>query len=140
MFGGVTVFGEADLIGDGLNDNFSRVNIEGTVINMTNGYSPLRKTEPPYFLLSTGELINEEGSKYEELEGNFVKTIGDRWDPIYIGDDNSISYYDDDTRQYIRIKDDNGEEIKIKVGFYGGDIPYVITKDDKLFSLKLRID
>lgn len=131
----MTVLGKTDLIEYGLNDNFSRVNIEGTVINMTNGYSPLRKTEPPYFLLSTGELINEEGSKYEELEGNFVKTIGDRWDPIYIGEDNSISYYDDDTRQYIKIKDDNGEEIKIKAGFWDDYGCYVITQDYKLFRV-----
>ena len=131
---------------DGLNDIFRNVNIQGTVINMTNGNSALRITEPPYFLLSTGELINEQGSNYDELDGNFIKSFGNAYTQIYVGSDNTISYYNDTTRTYSKIKDENGNLVKMKDAFVqwssiysnivdesgGDDRLIILTEDDKL--------
>lgn len=131
---------------DGLNDIFRNVNIQGTVINMTNGNSALRITEPPYFLLSTGELINEKGSNYDELDGNFIKSFGNAYTQIYVGSDNTISYYNDTTRTYSKIKDENGNLVKMKDAFVqwssiysnivdesgGDDRLIILTEDDKL--------
>lgn len=131
---------------DGLNDIFRNVNIQGTVINMTNGNSALRITEPPYFLLSTGELINEKGSNYDELDGNFIKSFGNAYTQIYVGSDNTISYYNDATRTYSKIKDENGNLVKMKDAFVqwssiysnivdesgGDDRLIILTEDDKL--------
>ena len=131
---------------DGLNDIFKNVNIQGTVINITNGNSALRITEPPYFLLSTGELINEKGSNYDELDGNFIKSFGNAYSQIYVGYDNTISYYNDNTKTYTKIKDEHGNLVKIKDAFVqwssvysnivdetGGDERLIIlTEDNKL--------
>lgn len=131
---------------DGLNDIFKNVNIQGTVINMTNGNSALRIVEPPYFLLSTGELINEKGSSYDELDGNFINSFGNSYTQIYVGSDNTISYYNDTTRTYSKIKDENGNLVKMKDAFVqwssiysnivaesgGDDRLIILTEDDKL--------
>ncbi len=102
---------------DGFNDIFENINIQGRVINMTNGDAATRITEPPYFLLSTGELINAEGSSYEELEGNFKESFGSIEGYIFISQDNKIAYYNDVTRKYVTIKDENGNDVIIKEGF-----------------------
>ena len=102
---------------DGLNDTFKKVNIQGTVINMTNGNYDLRIVEPPYFLLSTGELINENGTSYDEQDGSFIKSFGNVILRIYVSSDNTISYYNDDTRTYSKIKDENGNLVKMKDAF-----------------------
>lgn len=131
---------------DGLNDIFQRVNIQGTVINITNGNPTVRITEPPYFLLSTGELINEKGSNYNELDGNFINSFGSVFTQIYVGSDNTISYYNDTTRTYIKIKDENGNLVKMKDAFVqwssthnnlvdetgGAERFIILTEDNKL--------
>lgn len=102
---------------DKLNSDFERVNIEETIIDMTNGNSSIREIEPPYFLLSTGELINEEGSNYEELDGGFTKSFGWNGCLFYISADDTISYYDYENRKYIKIKDYDGNILKMKYAF-----------------------
>jgi len=103
--------------GERLNNKFSLINIEGKVINMTNGEADTRVVEPPYFLLATGELINEDGSYYEELNKDFKNSFGSINGTIYVSQDNTLSYYNEETREYIKVVDENGEIIKMKDGF-----------------------
>ncbi len=46
------------------NTNFEKLNLDASVVDMTNGDIYLETTIPPYFLLSTGELVNEQGNNY----------------------------------------------------------------------------
>ncbi|MGN1299563.1 MAG: hypothetical protein ACI4UE_06250 [Candidatus Scatovivens sp.] len=130
-----------------MNSDFEKVNISGKVIDMTNGNSSIRVTEPPYFLLANGDLVNEEGSSYEELEGNFVKSLGNFCEQIFIKADNTMYTYDYETRKYTQIKDENNNSIKMKDAFVqwpsdsnllfeetdGNERISVITEDNKLF-------
>lgn len=101
----------------GMDAAFKKLYFNGKVIDMTNGDYTNREVEPPYFLLSTGELINKEGSKYEELEGDFVKSFGWNGCLFYVSSDNTISYYDYKSREYVKIKDLNGNDLKMKDAF-----------------------
>lgn len=94
-------------------DEFKKLNFSGKVINMTDGDFSTRIVEGPYFLLDNGELINEDGSKYKELEGNFTKRFGTIKGTIFVTADNTIYEYNDETRKYIQIKDNNGKSIKL---------------------------
>lgn len=100
--------------GDLSTSDFKKVNIIGTVIDMTNGNNSTRVVEPPYFLVSTGELLNEEGSKYEELDGGFIKAFRGGQSQLFISEDNSISYFDYENREYIKIKDSEGNILEVK--------------------------
>ena len=130
--------------GEKLNSSFEKVNIAGKVIDMTNGNRNTRVTEPPYFLLETGELVNEAGEKYERLDGGFVNSFGNEYDRIYVKSDNSLAYFDTDKRQYVTIKDENGNVIKMKNAYvqwtsFDGAIAdgaserlFVVTEEGKL--------
>lgn len=130
--------------GEKLNSSFEKVNIAGKVIDMTNGNRNTRVTEPPYFLLETGELVNEAGEKYERLDGGFVNSFGNEYDRIYVKSDNSLAYFDTDKRQYVTIKDENGNVIKMKNAYvqwtsFDGTIAdgaserlFVVTEEGKL--------
>lgn len=130
--------------GEKLNSSFEKVNIAGKVIDMTNGNRNTRVTEPPYFLLETGELVNEAGEKYEILDGGFVNSFGNEYDRIYVKSDNSLAYFDTDKRQYVTIKDENGNVIKMKNAYvqwtsFDGTIAdgaserlFVVTEEGKL--------
>ena len=122
----------------GLNSNFVKVNMNEKVIDMTDGLYYRRIIEPPYFLLANGELVNKEGSKYEELEGDFVKCIGELLDRIFIKEDNTMYRYNSETRKYTQIKDENNNSIKMKDAFvqWENDRIFVITQDDKLFYIE----
>lgn len=106
-----------DREGKGIDAAFKKINLNGKVIDMTNGDYTKREIEPPYFLLSTGKLVNEEGSQYEELERDFVKSFGWNGCLFYVGSDNTISYYNYKTREYIKIKDLNGQDLKMRDAF-----------------------
>lgn len=130
--------------GEKVNSSFEKVNIAGKVIDMTNGNRNTRVTEPPYFLLETGELVNEAGEKYERLDGGFVNSFGNEYDRIYVKSDNSLAYFDTDKRQYVTIKDENGNVIKMKNAYvqwtsFDGTIAdgaserlFVVTEEGKL--------
>lgn len=132
---------------DGLNSNFVKVNMNAKVIDMTNGNSSIRVVEPPYFLLANGNLVNEEGSSYEELDDNFVKSLGNAYEQVFIKADNTMYTYDYQTKKYMPIKDEDNQSIKMKDAFVqwsstynnlvqetGGDERiFVITEDNKLF-------
>ena len=130
--------------GEKVNSSFEKVNIAGKVIDMTNGNRNTRVTEPPYFLLETGELVNEAGEKYERLDGGFVNSFGNEYDRIYVKSDNSLAYFDTDKRQYVTIKDENGNVIKMKNAYvqwtsFDGAIAdgaserlFVVTEEGKL--------
>ena len=126
----VSVCSETGEKSDGFNDIFENINIQGRVINMTNGDTATRITEPPYFLLSTGELINAEGSSYEELEGNFKESFGGVAGRIFISQDNKIAYYNDDTRKYVTIKDETGNDVIIKEVFIQSPSQYNNLEDE----------
>lgn len=103
-----------DMIYEGKADNFYKVNLKGKVIDMTEGDSATRIVEGPYFLLETGELINEEGSKYEALEGDFVGSFGTINGTIFKKADNTIYEYSYQSRKYSKIKDADGKDVKVK--------------------------
>ena len=131
----------------GLDSSFVKVNMNAKVLDMTNGNSSIRVTEPPYFLLANGDLVNEEGSSYEELDGNFVKSLGNAYEQIFIKSDNTMYTYDNETKKYTQIKDENNNSIKMKDAFVqwsstynnlveetgGYERIFVITEDNKLF-------
>ena len=98
---------------NGLNSNFVKVNTNEKVLDMTSRNSSIRVVEPPYFLLANGELVNEEGSAYEELDGNFVKSLGNAYGQVFIKADNTMYTYDYQTRKYIQVKDENNYSIKM---------------------------
>ena len=130
-----------------LNSNFVKVNMSTKVIDMTNGNSSIRVIEPPYFLLDNGDLVNEEGSSYEELDGSFIKSLGNAYDRIYIKEDNTMYTYNEETRNYELIKDEKNQSIKMKDSFIqwsstyndlvqesgGTERIFVRTEDNKLF-------
>lgn len=100
-----------------LKDNFVEIKMKGTVIDITNGDEYTRITEPPYFLLSTGELINKEGSLYEELDGEFIKSFGTMYGNIFVKANKTIYEYNYEQRKYKQIKDENGKAVKLKDAF-----------------------
>lgn len=137
----------------GLNKNFVKVNMDAKVLDMTYGDNTVRVVEPPYFLLENGKLVNEEGSLYEELEGEFVKSFGNNWDRVYVKADNTIYVYDAKAKEYVQKKDENNQSIKMKDGFIqfsttrnnliedgGSERIFIITEDDKLLYFDLYSD
>ena len=133
-------------LGD-LNSNFVKVNMNEKVLDMTNGNSAIRVIEPPYFLLANGKLVNEEGSLYEDLDGNFIKSLGNADEQVFIKADNTMYTYDYQTKKYTQIKDENNYSVKMKDAFVqwssthnnlvqetgGYERIFVITEDNKLF-------
>lgn len=131
---------------DDLNSNFVKVNMNVKVLDMTNGKSSIRVVEPPYFLLANGNLVNEEGSSYEELNGNFIKSLGNADEKVFIKADNTMYIYDYQQKKYMQIKDENNHSVKMKDAFIqwssihnnlvqetgGYERIFVITEDNKL--------
>lgn len=97
-----------------LNSNFEKINLSAKILDMTNGENRLGVQEAPYFLLETGELVNQEGNKYEDICPKFVTSFGNEGDRIYVKEDNTIEYYDRNNHKYVTIKDENGNAVKMK--------------------------
>lgn len=122
-----------EMIYEGDADYFQKVNLKGKVIDMTAGDSSTRIVEGPYFLLETGELINEEGSKYEALEGDFVGSFGTIMGKIFKKADNTIYEYSYQARKYTQIKDADGKAVKVKevfIQYSSADDRIIIRTDD----------
>ena len=135
-----------------LKDNkFTKINFADKVIDITSGENILTRIfEGPYFLLDNGDLINKNGSYYEELDGGFVKVLcgssyngADRLS-IFIKEDNTMYTYNSETRKYVQIKDENNKDLIFRDGFvqwsstYNNLTPgiervFVVTQDNKLF-------
>jgi len=99
-----------------LHTNFIKLNIPGTILEMTHGIEGARGYAVgmyQYYLTSDGKLINENGKTYEEINGNHILGLGNFGDAIYIGSDETISYYTTDIN-YEYVKDTIGNNLKAK--------------------------
>lgn len=127
-----------------LNSNFEKINLPAKILDMADGGNRLGAKEPPYFLLETGELVNEEGNKYEDAIQDFATSFGNEGDRIYVKKDNTIVYYDRNNHKYITIKDEDGNDVKMKNAYvqwssFDGELAkgaterlFVVTDDGKL--------
>ena len=127
-------------------DNYRELKLKDTVVDITRGALGLRQVQdPPYFLLKNGELINKNGVSYDELEGDFINTIQYIECKIYVSEDRTLSYYDDNSKKYVKIKDNSGNLVKMKDAFLQYTTEYnevvkgklvtryfVVTQDNKL--------
>lgn len=99
-------------------DNFKKLEFPMNVINMTNGDSTTRAIVPPYFLLESGDLINKEGDFYDALDEGYVGSFGDDdGTRTYISDDATMAYYDEETKEYIPLTDEEDFYIIVKDAF-----------------------
>lgn len=122
------------ILNTGQIDKFDKIKLPDKVVDMTDGNQDLQICEYPYFLLESGKLINEEGNAYEDLDGNFKKSLGNiRFFQVFIGQDNSLSYFNYETKKYVKIKDETGNIIKIEDAFfqYNNDITVFIIDENK---------
>ncbi len=119
-----------------LSSNFERVNINGKIIDMTWGEENNPSTNPPYFLLSTGKLVNEAGESYSATTtAEIVKSFGNVDSKIYVRSDNTVAYYNYSSNEYITIKDENGNDVKFKDGFIQYNLPKEIGELQRIFIL-----
>lgn len=99
----------------------AKVEIDEKVIDLTNGNNSV--TVPysgPYFLTEKGNLINEKGKTYDEINRNHVKYIGSLGMMVYINKDNTFEIIrNHNTYEYMEIIDDKGNKVKGKCIFYG---------------------
>lgn len=99
-------------------DNFKKLEFSMKVINMTNGDPTTRAIEPPYFLLESGDLINKDGDTYDKLDEGYVGSFGDDdGTRTYISDDAIMAYYDEETKEYIPLTDEEDFYIIVKDAF-----------------------
>ena len=62
------------LVNEGLNSNFKKVNLHAKVIDMTAG-DGMQLTEPPYFLLENGSLVNVDDNTMEYINSDNIPDI-----------------------------------------------------------------
>lgn len=60
---------------------------------------------------------NENINKTEETTNDFVKSFGNVYSQIYVKGDNTIFFYNNTTKKYIQIKDENSNIVKMKDAF-----------------------
>lgn len=107
-----------DEVGNLFTDNFQKLEFSMKVINMTNGDPTTRAVEPPYFLLESGDLVNKDGDAYDKLDEGYVGSFGDdNSTRTYISDDAIMAYYDEETKEYIPLTDEEDFYIVIKDAF-----------------------
>lgn len=135
-FGAVRVITEEgtiwimELENDKFIDNFKKVNIDGEVVDITDGEFWADYYNPTFYLLKTGKLINEEGKTYEEIHGNHLYML-DIWGDYFINSDYTISGFGEFSNNE-KLKDINGNIIKINQVFYdyeGEDTEYIVITD-----------
>ncbi len=124
-----------------LSIDFKKVEIDGTVIEMTTGIEGVKFQSGPYFLIKEGKLLNDTGKTYEEINGDHIDSYGTVWEEIYISEDKTISKYISKT-DYVKVKDEKGNLVKVKQ-IFGQNILegyrfYIITTDDKFLYIDYK--
>ena len=115
-----------------------KVEIDEKVIDLTNGNNSV--TVPysgPYFLTEKGNLVNEKGKTYDEINRNHINGIGTLGMMVYINKDNTFEIIrNHNTYEYMEIIDDKGNKVTGKCIFYdyisGKENFYIINENNKL--------
>lgn len=101
----------------------AKVEIDEKVIDLTGGNNSV--TVPysgPYFLTEKGNLLNEKGKTYDEINRNHINRTGSLGMMIYINADNTFEIIrNHNTYEYMAIIDDKGNKVKGKFIFYGSN-------------------
>lgn len=148
----LTESGEVYII-NSLDDNFildtnydpsrfqvSKMEMSEKIIDITGGKNSV--TVPysgPYFLTEKGNLINEKGKTYDEINRNHVKYMGSLGMMVYINKDNTFEIIrNHNTYEYMEIIDDKGNKVKGKFIFYGSnsgkETCYIVNENDILLQ------
>jgi len=125
-----------------IKDAFTKVPLNGTVIDMTLGNEGVVPYSGPYYLTKEGKLIREDGKTYEQINGQHINMIGTFDCFVYINKDKTASYKrTEDTEDFII--DQIGKKVTLKQTFsesserFSGttqDHFYIVTEDNKLFD------
>ena len=133
-------FDDADsLLSYGKIGEFKKVNFKDKVVNITYGDLLLIDYSGYYYLLENGDLVNDKGTSYDYLKGDFTKNIGEEiQSQLFISPDNTISYFDYDTQKYNKIRNEKNTIIKVKTVFMSYDnelITFLIDEIDTLYYI-----